>query len=278
MEYKVLPNQLKIPMIGMGTYPLKGRHLIDVLKFAGSAGYELYDTAHMYGNEGDIGFAIQNNILDRNKILITSKICATQYLGHRRYLHLDKQSVSRAYKNSCKLLGVDSIDIFLLHSPFKYNTKAYQELISLYDKGKVKAIGVSNFNQEQLDTLYKEVGGIPMINQIEIHPYNTMEDIIQYCNDRGIVVEAYSPFGRGNILPEIMNNETLIQFAQQHNKSVGQIILRWLVQQDIITVVRSSNPKRIQENLEIFDFSLTDEQMKYISSLNQNKGYGKHFQ
>ncbi len=278
MEYRTLSNGVKIPMIGMETFPLVGEQLVDVLKLANNAGYELYDTAHVYNNEGDIGVAIRNGCLDRKKALITSKICITQYLGRRRYLHLDKQSVAKAYKHSCKLLGVDSLDIFLLHSPFNRYSQAYKELISLYETGRVKAIGVSNFGTKQLDALYKETGIFPMINQIEIHPYNTMEDIIRYCKDRNIQVEAYSPFGRGAIIPDIMNNARLIEIAQQHNKSVGQVVLRWLVQQDIVTIARSSNPSRIKENLDIFDFALTDDQMTFISSMNQNKGFGKHFQ
>ena len=278
MEYATLRNGVKIPMVGFGTYPLKGDDLIETLRITSEAGYTLYDSAYLYQNESDIGKCIDLGILNRNNTIITSKIQGIQYSGRRRFLYLDKISVNKAYKRSCKKFNTNQLDIYLLHSPFKRYVNAYKELIQLYNDKKVKVIGVSNFNESELELLYKECGEYPMINQIELHPFNTMKGIISYCKKHNIQVEAYSPFGRGNLVSEIMNNPHLKDIALRHNKTVGQVVLRWIIQQGIIAIPRSTNPERINQNIDIFNFALTDEEMLYIDSLNQDKGFGKHFQ
>lgn len=278
MEYVTLRNGVNIPMVGYGTYPLKGSELSNLLCITSKNGYSLYDSAYLYKNEEDIGRCIQEGILSRKDVILTSKLQGIQYIGRKRYLYLDKMSVKKAYGRSCKKFNTEYLDIYLLHSPFKGYCVAYKELLQLYKENKIKVIGVSNFNEQELENLYNECGEYPMINQIELHPFNTMKSIIAYCKEHRIQVEAYSPFGRGNLVSEIMNNPKLKEIANTHNKSVGQIVLRWIVQQDIIVIPRSTNLERIKQNIDIFDFSLSDEEMQYIDSLNQNKGYGKHFQ
>lgn len=278
MEFATLRNGVKIPMVGFGTYPLKGTELRDVLFMTYKAGYLLYDSAFLYKNEGDIGRCIKEGILNRDNVLLTSKLQGLQYVGRKRYFYLDRMSVKKAYKRSCKRFNTEYLDIYLLHSPFEGYVSAYKELLLLYKEGKVKAVGVSNFDEQQLEKLYNECGEYPMINQIELHPFNTMKSIVEYCKNHDIQVEAYSPFGRGNLVSEIMNNHRLKEIATIHNKSVGQIVLRWIVQQNIIVIPRSTNLERIKQNIDIFDFSLSDQEMQYIDSLNQNKGFGKHFQ
>lgn len=278
MEYVTLRNGFKLPMIGFGTFPLKGAQLEDTLKKTAEAGYELYDSAHLYKNERDIGKCIKNGVLNRENVILTSKVQGRQFSGRRRWFYLDKISVSKAYRKSCRKFGLDSLDIYLLHSPSRGYIKAYKELMQLYDEHKVKVIGVSNFDVQQLKSLYQGCGEYPMINQIELHPYNTMHDIVAFCKEHDIQVEAYSPFGRGNIVSEIMGNPQLNEIAKKHNKSVGQVVLRWIVQQGIVTIPRSTNAERIKQNLDVFDFSLTDSEMQYIFSLNQDKGFGRHFQ
>ena len=278
MEYVTLRNGVRVPMIGYGTYPLKGENLRKTLQKAYKSGYTLFDSAFLYQNEKDIGGCIANGVLDREKVVLTSKIQGIQYQGRRRYLYLDRVSVAKAYRMACRKFETDQLDIYLLHSPFKGYTKAYKELMYLYKQNKVKVIGVSNFNELELDYLYHECGEYPMINQIELHPYNTMKSLVAYCKKHGIQVEAYSPFGRGNIVEEILNNSFLQEIATSHGKTVGQVVLRWIVQQGIITIPRSTNEERMKQNLDVFDFTLTGSEMAYIDSLNQNKGFGAHFQ
>ena len=278
MEFVTLRNGIKLPMIGFGTYPLKGEELKATLQKAYNSGYSLFDSAFLYQNEQDIGECIANGVLDRGKMVLTSKMQGVQYIGHRKYLYLDRASVSKIYRRACQKFHTNYLDIFLLHSPFKECAKAYKELIQLYKQNKVKVIGVSNFNEQELDALYRECGEYPVINQIELHPYNTMKGIVAYCKEHEIQVEAYSPFGRGNLVGEILNNSKLQEIASFHGKTVGQVVLRWIVQQGIITIPRSTNEERMKQNLEVFDFTLTVDEMQYIDSLNQNKGFGAHFQ
>jgi len=278
MEYVTLRNCVRLPMIGFGTFPLKGVELRSTLQKAYNIGYRLFDSAFLYQNEQDIGDCIANGILDREKVVLTSKMQGVQYIGHRKYLYLDGASVSKIYRKVCKRFHADYLDVFLLHSPFNGCSKAYKELLQLNMENKVKVIGVSNFNEQEIDALYSECGEYPMINQIELHPYNTMKGIVAYCKEHGIQVEAYSPFGRGNLVSEILNNPKLQEIASTHNKTIGQVVLRWIVQQGIITIPRSTNEERMKQNLDVFDFALTEDEMLYIDSLNQNKGFGAHFQ
>lgn len=277
MEYVTLRNGVKLPMIGFGTYPLKGDELRNTLQKAYNSGYSLFDSAFLYQNEQDIGNCIACGILDRSKVILTSKIQGIQFMGRRRFLYLDKVSVAKAYRKACCKFHTDYLDIYLLHSPFKGYAKAYKELIQLYKQNKVKVTGVSNFNENELDALYRECGEYPMINQIELHPYNTMKSIVDYCKEHEIQVEAYSPFGRGNLVGEILNNPRLQKIAANYGKTVGQVVLRWIVQQGIVTIPRSTNEGRMKQNIDVFDFALTEGEMQYIDSLNQNKGFGAHF-
>lgn len=277
MEYATLWNGFKLPMIGFGTFPLRGKELETVLGMTACAGYQLYDSAFLYKNEADIGACISKGILRREEIVLTSKLQGIQYLGRRRWLYLDRVSVKSAYRKACDRFCTNHLDLYLLHSPFKGYARAYKELIQLHQKGKVHAIGVSNFNVQELQSLYSECGEYPMLNQIELHPYNTMKEIVTFCREHAIQVEAYSPFGRGNLVSELLNNPQLRKIADKHGKTVGQVVLRWIVQQGIIAIPRSTNAGRIRQNLQVFDFVLEESEMAYIDSLNQNKGYGAHF-
>ena len=278
MEYVTLRNGVRLPMIGFGTFPLKGEELKATIHKAFNSGYSLFDSAFLYQNEQDIGDCIACGIIDRGKVVLTSKMQGVQYTGHRKYLHLDGASVSKIYRKACNRFHTDYLDIFLLHSPFNGCSKAYKELMQLYKENKVKVIGVSNFNEKEIDTLYSECGDYPLINQIELHPYNTMKGVVKYCKEHEIQVEAYSPFGRGHLVSEILNNPKLQEIASAHNKTVGQVVLRWIVQQGIITIPRSTNEERMKQNLDVFDFALNEDEMLYLDSLNQNKGFGAHFQ
>lgn len=147
-------------------------------------------------------------------------------------------------------------------------------MIDLYENGKVKAIGVCNFDNDELKKLHNACGQYPMVNQTEISPVNSFKNIIHFCQDQEIQVEAYSPFGRGNIVQELMSNKMLQEIAHYHRKTVGQVVLRWIVQQGIVVIPRSTNEQRLNDNLNLFDFVLDDAEMEAIDSMNENRVYG----
>lgn len=274
MKYVTLNNGVKMPMVGLGTYPLSGDTLVNTVKDAINVGYNLFDTAGAYNNEKDLGRALNKYKKTSDNIFITSKVNWIQLRGRARYLFLNRETIKSAYKHSCKRLGVESLDLFLLHQPFDGYCEAYKEMINLYEQGKVKAIGVCNFDNDELKKLYASCGQYPMVNQTEISPRNSFKDIIHFCQDNGIQVEAYSPFGRGNLVTDLMNNKELLLIGQNHNKTIGQVVLRWIVQQNIVVIPRSTNYDRLKQNLDIFDFELTNEEMNIIDNMNQNRVFG----
>lgn len=274
MEYVTLNNGVKMPKVGLGTYPLCGETLVNTVKDAINVGYNLFDTAGAYNNEKDLGRALNKYKKTSDNIFITSKVNWIQLRGRARYLFLNRETIKSAYKHSCERLGVESLDLFLLHQPFDGYCEAYKEMINLYEQGKVKAIGVCNFDNDELKKLYASCGQYPMVNQTEISPRNSFKDIIHFCQEREIQVEAYSPFGRGNLVTDLMNNKELLLIGQNHNKTIGQVVLRWIVQQNIVVIPRSTNYDRLKQNLDVFDFELTHEEMNIIDNMNQNRVFG----
>lgn len=274
MQYHVFQNGVKIPMVGLGTFPLKGEMLSATVKDAIGLGYELLDTATGYNNELEIGALVEEGVIKTDKIFVTSKIHSSVLLGRKRYLHLDRKSVSRCYVESCRKLNVNMLSAYLLHMPFDGCSKHYKDLMKLYDDGKVGVIGVSNFDIRELQELHNKCGRWPMMNQTEISPYNNQRELIAFCQDKGVLVQAYSPFGRGNLVNEMMSDEVLVKIASAHGKSVGQIVLRFIVQQGVTVVARSTNHNRLQQNINVFDFELSEEEMFLISSLNRDVVFG----
>lgn len=274
MEYATLVNGVKIPYVGFGTYPLHGSMLKDSLQIAYNAGYTLVDTAGTYGNERDIGAFIMENMKDAKDLFLSSKVNWYQLRGSIRRLFLNRESVHSAYKHSCERLGVERLGLFLLHQPFKGFEKAYKQMIRLYDDGLVDAIGVCNFDIDELERLHDTCGTWPMVNQTEISPMNSFKELIAFCQSKGILVEAYSPFGRGNLVTELMSHPVLTKIAQNHGCTVGQVVLRWIVQQGIVVIPRSTNKQRICDNINIFNFSLTASEMSQIDDMNENKVFG----
>lgn len=272
MEYIIFGNGVKIPVVGLGTFPLHGETLNNTLNMAIQLGYNYFDTAHLYKNEAEIGHIIKD--LNKQNIIISSKICATQYLGNKRYLNLNRQSVKTAFSKSCKQLGVKRLSIYLLHSCFHNFEKAYQELIDLYQAGNIDVIGVSNANITHLKQIYKKCGVYPMIVQVEIHPYCNRRELVEFCNENGITIIAHSPFAHGDAMGELLSNIELQKIAQLHNKTIAQIILRWIIQQGMIVIPRSTNYMRLKDNINIFDFNLSDAEMRIIDSLNRDQSYG----
>jgi len=257
-----LSNKIRMPWLGYGTYKASGKELIEGVQFALSIGYRLIDTAEMYDNEEEIGKAIKKSGIPRNEIFITSKVWNTNQ-GYENTL--------KSFNNSLKRLNIDYLDLYLIHWPVsgKY-IETWKALEKLYRDGKVRAIGVSNFLIHHLQNIMDKCEIVPMVNQIEFHPHLVQKDLLNFCKNNKIQLEAWSPLMRGRIndIPEIVN------IAKKYNKTPAQIVLRWDLQHEVVTIPKSVHKERIKENANIFDFELSEIDMKIIDGLDQNKRYG----
>lgn len=271
MEYINL-DETKLPLVGLGTFSQHGDVLRKTITTSLEAGVNYFDTAFKYQNEKEIGQILECSNVDY--VVLQSKVCAKQLLGSKKWLWLDKESVEKAYKKTCKRLEKDSIDVFLLHSFMQGQEKFYEQLMRLRDHKAVKIIGVCNFGIEQLEQIKQKVGEYPMLLQAEIHPYHSQKELIGFCKQNNITLEARSPFAHGDVMNEWGADKTLASISVHYGKSIQQIILKWIVQQGIIAMPRSSNPKHIVDNYSIFDFSLTNEEMASIDRLNKNQSFG----
>ena len=272
MEYRKLSNGVEIPVLGFGTWQTKdGETAVNAVKAAIESGYRHIDCAPVYQNENSVGEGIKASGIKREELFVTSKVW-NEDRGRFRTI--------AACERSLKDLGLDYFDLYLIHwpaSPKDYdcweelNRDTWRGMIDLYKMGKVRAIGVSNFYPHHLKSLL-DMEVIPMVDQIEYHPGQTTPAVVQYCKGYGIAVEAYSPLGTGKVL----QNETLQQIAEKYGKSVAQITLRWELQNGIIVIPKSTNPERIRQNLDVFDFVLNDEDMATIDALPFIGGSGHH--
>ena len=261
MEYVSLNNGVKMPKAGYGVFQIKDKEeCIKVVMDAIDAGYRLIDTAQSYGNEEAVGEAIAKSSVDRSELFITTKVWISNY-GYEKA----KASV----EESLKKMNLDYLDLVLLHQPFKDYHGAYKALIDLYKEGKIKAIGVSNFYPDRLVDLALDTEVIPAVNQVEVNPFHQQEKALEYNRKYGVQLEAWAPFAEGK--NGIFSNETLVEIGKKYNKSVGQVILRWLVQRGIIPLAKTVRKERMLENINIFDFELSEEDMKTIASLNKDK-------
>ncbi len=261
MEFVTLNNGLKMPIIGLGTYPLNRIKLLKCILIAKKHGYLNIDTSRSYGNEKWIGRTTKlMRLFDNKKLFITTK------LGNSEQR---KGDVRKVLLESMKNLGVDYIDLYLMHWP---NPETYidswKQMEILYKEGLAGAIGVCNFHEHHLEKLLNETEIIPAVNQIELHPLLTQEPLRKYCQSKGIQIQSYSPVARMN--PKLIDNDTLVTLANKYNKTVPQIILRWNVENKIITIPKSGSKNRIIENIDIFDFELTNDEVKQINNINED--------
>ena len=264
MEYKTLNNGVKMPVVGFGVFQVKDeeeckRVVLDAI----DAGYRLIDTAQSYGNEEAVGKAIQETHVPREELFITTKVWISNY-GYEK----SKASV----EESLKKMQLDYFDLVLLHQPFKDYHGAYRALIDLYKEGKIKAIGVSNFYPDRLVDLALDTEVVPAVNQVEVNPFHQQDTALIYNTKYGVQLEAWAPFAEGK--NGIFTNETLVEIGNKYNKSVGQVILRWLVQRGIVPLAKTVRKERMQENLNIFDFELSAEEMAQINQLNESLRVG----
>lgn len=259
-----LHNGVKMPYFGLGVYKVEdGNEVIQTVKTALEVGYRAIDTAALYNNEEGVGQAIKESGIPREDLFITTKVWNTDQ-GYDNTL--------KAFDTSMKKLGLDYLDLYLIHWPGKDKyVETWHALEKLYKDGRVRAIGVSNFHIHHLHTLMEQSDEKPVINQVELHPYLSQKELITFCQNEGIAVEAWSPLGRGWLL----NDPTLVEIGKKYGKTAAQVTLRWHLQNEVIVIPKSVTPSRIKENAEIFDFELTEEEMKKIDSLNKNERTGK---
>lgn len=262
-----LNNGVKMPWLGLGVFKVEeGPELVNAVKTAIKHGYRSIDTAAIYGNEEGVGNGIQEGLkeadISREDLFVTSKVW-NEDLGY--------ESTLAAYETSLKKLGLDYLDLYLIHWPVEGKYKdAWRALETLYKEGRVKAIGVSNFQVHHLEDLMKDAEIKPVINQVELHPRLTQKELKAFCQDNNIQLEAWSPLMQGQLL----DNEVLKEIAAKHNKSVAQVIVRWDLQNGIMTIPKSTKEHRIVENVDLFDFELTQEELEVIDGLNQNHRVG----
>ncbi|WP_075981723.1 aldo/keto reductase [Bacillus massilinigeriensis] len=260
-----LHNGVKMPWLGLGVYKVKeGDEVYNSVSAALKAGYRSIDTAALYGNEEGVGRAVKDSDVLREEIFITTKIWNTDQ-GYDKTLE--------AFETSLRKLDLSYLDLLLIHWPVKEKYKdTWKAFEKLYQDGLVRAIGVSNFQIHHLEDLLSISEVKPMVNQVELHPFLTQVELRKFCKSQDIKVEAWSPLGRGHLL----NHEVITKIAEKYNKTSAQVILRWDLQKEIITIPKSTKEHRIIENANIYDFELSAEDIKRIDALNQDKRFGQH--
>ena len=264
-EMITLHNGVEMPQLGFGVFKVKnGSETVESVKKALEAGYRAIDTAAIYENEEGVGQAVRESGIAREELFITSKVWNTDQ-GY--------ESTLKAFDASLERLGMDYLDLYLIHWPGKDKyLDTWKALEKLYKDGKVKAIGVSNFHVHHLENLLANSEIKPVINQIELHPYLSQVEIRDYCEKHEIKVEAWSPLGRGTLLDE----PTINHIAKKHGKTAAQVIIRWHLQHDIVVIPKSITPSRIEENAQVFDFSWSLNEMNQIDALNRNERTGSN--
>jgi len=263
LETYTLRDGLTLPKVGFGTYKLNGAHGVDVIDSAIDRGYRLLDTAFNYENEGAVGEAVRRSSVPRSELIISSKLPGRHHDYHEA-IDTIQESLYRA--------GLDYYDLYLIHWPNPkedHYVEAWQALIDAQKFGLVRSIGVSNFLPAHLDRLKEATGVLPVINQIELHPYFNQQAQRDYDTDNGILTQDWSPLGRAS---EMLQNPTLKQLAAEYGKNVGQLILRWELQLGTLPIPKSSTPKRQAGNLELFDFEISAADMATINGLSSADG------
>ncbi|WP_445668058.1 aldo/keto reductase [Paenibacillus sp. FSL H3-0333] len=260
-----LANSVEMPWFGLGVFKVQeGQEVIDSVKAAIKAGYRSIDTASVYGNEEGVGQAIRESGVAREELFITTKVWNTEQ-GYDSTLAAFDQSLSK--------LGLDYADLYLVHWPIRAKYKdTWRALEKLYADGKVRAIGVSNFQIDHLEDLLADATVKPMVNQVELHPLLNQQELREYCKAQGIQIEAWAPLAQGHLL----DNEVLADIAAHHNKTLPQVILRWDLQNGIVTIPKSVKEERIIANADIFDFELSEEEISRINGLNRDQRFGSH--
>lgn len=276
METVTLNNGLEIPAIGFGVFQSAPEETVDAVRTALETGYRHIDTAAAYGNEREVGEGIRASGVDRDDIVVETKIWVSDY-GFDQTLH--------GFDKATGKLGFDTIDVLILHQPapdrFEQTVQAYRALERLYADGRVRAIGVSNFMPHHLRSLLEQSDVIPALNQVELHPYFTQPDVQRADAEHGILDQAWSPIGGITFYPgwgdervSVMDDPTIRSIAEAHGRTPAQVMLRWHVQQGRNAIPKSTNPGRIAENFAVFDFALTDDELARLDALDTGRRNG----
>jgi len=257
-----LNNGIEIPRLGLGTYNITRKKDVDrAIHSALEAGYRLIDTAAAYYNEREIGEAIKSSTVTREEIFITTKLDNSDH-GYK--------STFRAFEQSLSRLDTDYVDLYLIHWPIsRRRNESWKAMEELLEKGKCKAIGVSNYMINHLEDLKKNSSVLPAVNQIEFNPFVFEREVKEYCQNLGVAVEAYTPIARGRKF----KHQDIKRLSDKYGKTEAQVMLRWGIQHNVIVIPKSSSPERIKENADIFNFNISDEDMGVLNSLNENLRY-----
>lgn len=261
MQTVKLNNGVEIPVLGFGTFQITDpveaeQSVIAAIK----AGYRHIDTAQSYMNEEAVGRGIANSGVPREELFVTTKVWVE---------NVSYEGVKASIERSLKRLGLDYLDMLLIHQPYSDVHGAWRAMEELQEQGIVRAIGVSNFAVDRAVDLATFNKVVPQMNQIEINPFHQRIEVIAALKEEGIMPEAWAPFAEGK--NDIFNNEVLVAIGKKYNKSVAQVITRWLVEQDIVVLAKSTKPERMAENLDVFDFALTDEDKAQIANLDEGE-------
>lgn len=260
MEYITLSNGIKMPVLGYGVYQVTKeeceRCVLDALK----AGYRSIDTAQSYFNEEEVGSAIKKSGVPREEIFLTSKVWIENY-GY--------DACKKSVEESLKKLKTDYLDLMLLHQPFADYYGAWRALEDLYKEGRLKAIGISNFYPDRMVDIASFAEIRPMVNQVEVHPFNQQIIAKKYMDKYGVQIEAWAPFGEGR--GGLFDNKILREIGEKYNKTTAQVMLRWHIQRGVVVIPKSIHYERMVENFNVFNFKLSDEDMAEISKLDKNE-------
>jgi methylglyoxal/glyoxal reductase len=254
-----LNNGVEIPRLGLGVYQAPpGEITVRAVRYALKIGYRHIDTAQLYGNEADVGRAVMESGINREEIFITTKVW-NSYQGY--------DSTLQACEGSLRRLGLSYVDLYLIHWPVEgVSDETWRAMIKLWQQGKAQAIGVSNYTISQLMEILQNSDVVPAVDQVEFHPFLYQQELLRFCRNNRIQLEAYSPLTRGNKL----NYPIIAEVAKKYDKTPAQILIRWSLQHDVIVIPKSIHKDRIRENSQVFDFQLEPEDMKTLDSLNDN--------
>ena len=254
-----LNNDVEMPRLGIGTWQIRdGRPVRRTLEWAFEAGYRHVDTAAMYGNERGVGRAIRESEIPREEMFVTTKLWNSDH-GYDNAL--------RAFDESMQRLSLETVDLYLIHWPVSgQRAETWRALERIYEEGRARAIGVSNYTIRHLEDLFTTANVAPAVNQVEFHPWLYQKDLLDYCNEHDIVLEAYSPLTKG----ERLDDPELQKFAEKYDKSPAQILIRWVLQHDMVVIPKSSNPDHIRANADVFDFEISEQDMCRIDAFDEN--------
>ncbi|HDC8298147.1 TPA: aldo/keto reductase [Staphylococcus aureus] len=266
-EIQILNNGYPMPSVGLGVYKISDEDMTKVVNAAIDAGYRAFDTAYFYDNEASLGRALKDNGVDREDLFIITKLW-NDYQGYEKTFEYFNKSIEN--------LQTDYLDLFLIHWPCEADglfLETYKAMEELYEQGKVKAIGVCNFNVHHLEKLMAQSSIKPMVNQIEVHPYFNQQELQEFCDRHDIKVTAWMPLMRNRGL---LDDPVIVKIAEKYHKTPAQVVLRWHLAHNRIIIPKSQTPKRIQENIDILDFNLELTEVAEIDALNRNARQGKN--